>query len=327
MSSAPTRFTGLTPATAPAGTPAQQAFQQAVLAVENLREQLRELEDAQAGARRAYWQQVGPLAGVVVQARRALFEPLEEALLLAYFSRAEERQITELILANARSLHERFGEDVADIVHKYRPTPGRPDDDSPEAAAPADAPEMADFGAAAHAQARQQRKAKASKAQEAAARQAREQQQRLLSNTKTVYRQLARANHPDLERDPARAEEKTTRMQRITAAYEANDLYTLLQLLSESGPTDAQADDVLTSYTQALLQQQMELKQRLNELKYGPNGFAGSTGKKQQAELRQLKRQLRAEADYVLHITRLVQEPDDLRTVLRELAAAGQETV
>ena len=316
MSAAPTRFTGLAPATATPDTSAQQAFQQAVLAVENLREQLRELEEAQAGARRAYWQQVGPLAGAAVQARRALFGPLEEALLLAYFSRAEEEQIRELILANARTLHERFGEDVAAVLTRYGPAPRRP------AAAPAEAPdfstsELAAEAGAAHQQARRQQKTKAARARQEAERRAREQQQRLLSNTKTVYRQLARANHPDLERDPTLAAEKTTRMQRITAAYEADDLYALLQLLAESATADAQTDDVLTAYTQALLLQQAELKQRLTALKYGPNGFAGSTGKRQQAELRQLKRDLRAEADYVQHISRLAEEPEELRALLK----------
>ena len=315
MSNTPVRLSALAPTDAPA-TSARAAFRQAVLAVENLREQLRELEEAQAGARRAYWQQVGPLAGAVVRARRALFAPLEEALLLAYFSRAEEEQVKELLLANARTLHERFGEDVAEVLTKYGPAPRRPIDTAAEAPAAPTSNAGAEAGAA-HQQARRQQPTKAARARQAAEHRAREQQQRLLSNTKTVYRQLARANHPDLERDPTLAAEKTTRMQRITAAYEADDLYTLLQLLAEAAPADAQTDDVLTAYTQALLQQQTELKQRLNALKYGPHGFAGSTGKRQQAELRQLKRDLRAEVDYVQHISRLAAEPEQLRALLK----------
>ncbi|UOQ64701.1 hypothetical protein [Hymenobacter volaticus] len=103
------------------GSPAQQAFREAVQQVEGLRQRLRDLQVEQAEARRRYWQQVGPAARTVVEARRALFAPLEEALLLPYFSRKEERQITEFILGNARSLHNRFGEDTADIVLKYAP--------------------------------------------------------------------------------------------------------------------------------------------------------------------------------------------------------------
>ena len=65
----------------------------------------------------------------------------------------------------------------------------------------------------------------------------------------------------------------------------------------------------------------------MNELKYGPNGFVTSSGKKQELELRQLKRDLRAEAEYVQHVGRLLAEAEGLREVLRQLAAEGLDTV
>ncbi|GAA3925988.1 J domain-containing protein [Hymenobacter algoricola] len=294
------------------GTAAQQAFRQAVLDVENLRERLQELENGQAEARRRYWQQVGPLAQTVVAARRGLFAPLEEALLRPYFSRAEHRQIGELILGNAQSLHRRFGEDVADILRRHAAAAPAPPEPEP----------AADEAAAAPAK----RQTKKQKARQAAAQ---AEQQHLLGNTKTLYRQLARANHPDLERDPARAAEKTARMQQIIRAYEANDLYTLLQLLSEHAPgqADTESEELLTRYTQALRQQQDELKLRMNELKYGATSTFAATGKKQEAELRQIKRGLRAEADYLQQISQLIQDSEGLRDVLRQLSAAGQEVI
>ncbi|RPD47918.1 J domain-containing protein [Hymenobacter sediminis] len=317
------------PAQAPS-TPAQQAFRAAVEQVEGLRQRLRELRQEQAEARRRYWQQVGPAAATVVEARRALFGPLEEALLLDYFSRLEHRQIQEVILGNARALQDRFGEDAEDMLRKYAPRRRvEEEEDMPTAEVPTPAVDPNNLPpheqAAAHARAR--RKSKAERAEEAAAQEARAQQQRLLSNTKTLYRQLARIHHPDLARDPATQQQKTALMQRITEAYETNDLYTLLQLLSEAGPTEATDDDVLTRYTQALHQQQTELKQQLNALKFGENGFFGSTGKKREQEIRQLKRHLRAEAEYLTHIRQLMQEPEGLRQVLRELAAEGHETI
>ena len=106
---------------APVGTPAQQAFRAAVAQVEGLRQRLRELQEEQKDARRRYWQQVGPAARAVVEARQALFAPLEESLLLSYFSRLEERQITALLVGNARALQNRFGEDAAEILRKYAP--------------------------------------------------------------------------------------------------------------------------------------------------------------------------------------------------------------
>ena len=220
-----------------AGSPAQQAFRQAILDVENLRERLRDLRAQQAETRRRYWQQVGPAATAVVAARRALFPALEEALLLDYFSRQEEAQITELILGNARSLEERFGEDEGDIIRKYAPAGHRR---APREAAKKDPPAgknpepdfIPDPTLPPHEQAaaaRARRKTKAQRVQEAAAR---ANQQQLESNTKTIYRQLARTHHPDLERDPTKQADKTAQMQRITEAYEADDLYTLLQLLA-----------------------------------------------------------------------------------------------
>jgi len=315
-----------------AGSPAQQAFRQAILDVENLRERLLDLRAQQAETRRRYWQQVGPAATAVVAARRALFPALEEALLLGYFSRQEEAQITELILGNARSLEERFGEDEGNIIRKYAPTEHHR---APREAAKKDPPAgknpepdfTPDPTLPPHEQAaaaRARRKTKAQRVQEAAAR---ANQQQLESNTKTIYRQLARTHHPDLERDPTKQADKTAQMQRITEAYEADDLYALLQLLAESGPADAAADDVLARYSRALLQQQITLKQEMNELKYGPNGFVTGSGKKQELELRLLKRDLRAEAEYVQHVGRLLAEAEGLREVLRQLAAEGLDTV
>ncbi|MCR5886579.1 hypothetical protein LRS06_02080 [Hymenobacter sp. J193] len=117
------------------GTPAQQAFREAVAQVEGLRQRLRELQQEQAEARRRYWQQVGPAAQEVVRARQALFAPLEEALLLGYFSRLEEQQITALLIGNARALQNRFGEDAAEILRKYAPR-RRADDNDEDAEAP-----------------------------------------------------------------------------------------------------------------------------------------------------------------------------------------------
>ncbi len=312
----------------PAGTFVQQAFRQAILDVENLRERLRDLRAEQAEARRRYWQQVGPAATAVVAARRSLFPSLEDALLLGYFSRLEEQQITDLIVGNAQTLEQRFGEDEGEILRKYAPTAHRHHaaQARPEQHRSAEIPEhyTPDPTLPPHEQAaaaaRARRKTKTQRAKEDAEQ---ADQKQLETNAKTIYRQLARTHHPDLERDPEKQADKTAQMQRITEAYEADDLYTLLQLLAESGPADADSDDVLARYTRALLQQQTALKQEMNELKYGPNGFVGTSTKKQELELRQLKRDLRAEAEYVEQVGRLIHEADGLREVLRQLAAEG----
>jgi hypothetical protein len=49
----------------------------------------------------------------------------------------------------------------------------------------------------------------------------------------TIYKQLAKVLHPDLERDPVQKAEKEALMKKLTTAYEDNDLHTLLSLQME----------------------------------------------------------------------------------------------
>ena len=310
MHLAPILLPALTDA-APA-SPAQNTFRAAVQAVESLRQQLHELRTAQTTARQRYWQQVGPAAAAVVTARRALYEPLENALLLGYFSRLETQQITAWILANARDLQTRFGEDEAAVLARH----GRPatleavDDDGDGHATSAPTPGL-----------KSARPPRLNKAERAAAQAEAAAQAALATNAKTVYRQLARAHHPDLQRDPAAQAEKTALMQQIIAAYETDDLLGLLQLLAELPTADPASDDLLLRYAQALAQQQRRLKLDIQALTYGPDHQAPLSPKRQEIELRQLKRDLRDEAAYVQEITRLVADPAQLRQLLRQQAA------
>ena len=281
-------------------------------AVEGLRQQLRELRTAQATARQRYWQQVGPAATAVVVARRALYAPFENALLLSYFSRLEEQQIIGWITANARGLEARFGEDEAAMLAKYarQTAPGEASAEAPANPAPASPSKPA-------------RPARLSKAERAAAQAEAAAQAALATNAKTVYRQLARAHHPDLQRDPAAQAEKTALMQRIIAAYEADDLLGLLQLLADLPTADPASDELLLRYAQALAQQQRTLKLEIQALKYGPDNQAPLSPKRQELELRQLKRDLRDEAAYVLEVTRMAQDPSGLRELLRQIGPQG----
>ena len=312
----------------PTGTPAQQAFRQTIRAVEALREQLHALRATQAATRQAYWQQVGPLATGTVAARRALYEPLETALLSGYLSRAEEQQVTELLLHNAQSLQERFGEDEAAIVARYAPAP-TPPQPTPLATEPAETPTPPLHEQAA-ATARERRQQRAQAARQAQAQQADTAGQALLQNTKAAYRQLARLHHPDRAAlaDAATQQAQTELMQRITAAYAAGDLAALLTLLADT-PTSAaptpEADDLLRRYTQALAQQQAQLSQQLATAQRPVADAPWSgTEKQQRTRLREIKRSLRAETEYLGLLWQHLQEPADLRDWLRELTAHGQ---
>lgn len=316
----------------PTGTPVQQAFRQAIRVVEEIREQLRTLRTAQAATRQAYWRQVGPLAAATVVARRALYAPLESALLEGYLSRAEMQQVTELIVHNAHSLQDRFGEDESAILSRYTPV-------APPAQPPAAAPEATDTTtslprheqAATDARARRQQRAHAARA--AKARAADTEGQALLQNTKAAYRQLARLHHPDRA---AQADESTQRvqtelMQRITAAYAAGDLAALLTLLAAAPtttPPTLETEELLHRYTQALAQQQAQLAKELTAAQHADGNAPWSgTEKQQRLRLRQLKRDLRAEMDYLAYLVQQLAESTNLKVLLKELTNQRQRTL
>jgi len=320
-------------AAAPAATPAQQAFQQALQAVATLRDQLHGLRTAQAAARQTYWRQVGPLAAAAVAARRALYQPLEQALTGGYLSRAEETQVIELLRHNATSLQDRFGEDEAAILARYAPVVVAPEaEEAAETehgpAIPPSAGQPPHEQAAAAARARRQQRAQLAHA--AKSRAADTEGQALLQNTKAAYRQLARLHHPDraAQADAATQQTQTALMQRITAAYAGGDLATLLTLLAET-PTEAipppEAEALLLRYTQALAQQQAQLRQQVAAAQRPAEDAPWSgTEKQQRTRLRELKRALRDETDYLLLLARQLDEPATLRSLLRELSASGQ---
>jgi ketosteroid isomerase-like protein len=315
----------------PTGTPAQQAFRQTIGAVEALREQLYALRAAQAATRQAYWQQVGPLAAATVAARRALYEPLEAALLGGYLSRAEEQQVTELVLRNAQSLQERFGEDESAILARYAPAP-TPPLPAPPPASPTEAPKQPLHEQAA-ATARERRQQRAQAARQAQAQQADTAGQALLQNTKAAYRQLARLHHPDRAAlaDMATQQAQTELMQRITAAYAAGDLAALLSLLADaptSIPPTAEADELLRRYTQALAQQLAQLSQQLATAQRPVADAPWSgTEKQQRARLREIKRSLRAETEYLTYLLPQLQEPVLFKELLRELTTHNQASL
>ncbi len=317
----------LLPDHVPTSTPLQQAFRQAIRTAENLREQLQALRTAQAAARQAYWQQVGPLAAATVASRRALYEPLEMALTAGYLSRAEEKQVTELLLRNALSLQMRFGEDEAASVARY--SAASPATDLMPTPSSVELPPYELAAAAAQARRQQQQQ----QAREAQAKAADTAGQALLQNTKAVYRQLARLHHPDraAQASAAAQQTQTALMQRITAAYAAGDLAGLLALLADeeaSAPPTVEAEELLQRYTQALVQQQAQLSQQLAQAQRPLEDAPWSgTEKQQRTRLRQIKRDLRAESEYLGFLLAQLREPASLRNLLRELTAAGQQEI
>lgn len=91
----------------------------------------------------------------------------------------------------------------------------------------------------------------------------------------TLYRQLAKLLHPDLEQDPARRQEKEAAMKELTTAYRANDLHALLrmeiQFISREQADAARLSDrKLSLYVSVLREQVASLKETLHSLGHHP---------------------------------------------------------
>lgn len=95
----------------------------------------------------------------------------------------------------------------------------------------------------------------------------------------SIYKQLAKVFHPDLEQDPEQRVEKEKLMKRLTNAYENDDLHTLLSLEMEwmnrsNQNKNMKSDDQLKIYNSILKDQIDALQQNLQiilfDIRYMP---------------------------------------------------------
>lgn len=108
-----------------------------------------------------------------------------------------------------------------------------------------------------------------------------EEEKATTQTVRTIYRDLVKALHPDREPDPAEKARKTELLQRVTAAYERNELLTLLRLQLELERLDPAhlenlADAQLAPYNRLLREQVRELEQSLFEEQMAASQFSGS---------------------------------------------------
>lgn len=93
--------------------------------------------------------------------------------------------------------------------------------------------------------------------------------------TVSIYKQLAKALHPDLEQDPAMRERKHTLMQELTKAHREGDLHTLLRLelewiKREEGDLERLGDEKLAIYSELLEEQVADLQEEIREVALTP---------------------------------------------------------
>jgi hypothetical protein len=94
-------------------------------------------------------------------------------------------------------------------------------------------------------------------------------------NISSIYKQLAKIFHPDLEPDEQLKLEKEELMKQLTNAYENKDLHTLLRLelvwiQKDENNADKLTDDKLSIYNEVLREQVTELEVEMSDMLYHP---------------------------------------------------------
>ena len=293
-------------------TAAQREFNKLVIKVEELRERLQKETRRLDKALAFYGEHIHPRLKQLASARKAVvrglaaflgagglkrkkdretlkeiiaeqldevlqdFVPGEDEDLRALFERIHgidyetlERQEMDQVRSEMESMFEDFGLDID--LSDLRP------DMSDEAMA-AKAAEMADRirqKAEQEEQAfheRPRRKSKKQLEREDRMKQVEEARRRSIAS---IYKQLAKVLHPDLEQDDERRRHKVALMQELTTAYHNNDLHTLLRLelqwiQREESNVERLTEEKLAIYNQVLKDQISELKQEIASLPYHP---------------------------------------------------------
>ncbi|AEI48213.1 J domain-containing protein [Runella slithyformis] len=99
---------------------------------------------------------------------------------------------------------------------------------------------------------------------------------------RTIYLDLVKAFHPDRETDEAEKDRKTEIMQRVTEAYEKNDVLTLLRLQLELERIDQShieslAEAHLNYYNKILREQTKELEEQYEQLQFQALALGGQS--------------------------------------------------
>ncbi|MCW5557215.1 MAG: J domain-containing protein [Verrucomicrobiae bacterium] len=144
----------------------------------------------------------------------------------------------------------------------------------------------------------------------------------------SLYKQLAKLLHPDLESNPARRETKESAMKRLTTAYKDRDLHALLELElewihAEGADASRLSGEKLRVYNGILRDQVDDLERRLNELpmhpRYAPlHRYCGPFDGPGTLDPREIRRQLTVQLKDLKELATRLAGPDAL-PVVRQL--------
>ncbi|MCY7350095.1 MAG: hypothetical protein LH606_05445 [Cytophagaceae bacterium] len=341
---------------------AQRAFNRFVKRIQALEQDIKNHQQWKSVAHQRAQQEIVPLEQQLADQRVVLVKLLDRQHGVKFFRAAERKRLAELILEQCYDLIEQFGhQELKPIFEKYQ---GQDFDEanteadveigqamkdvfaqmfgiemaddvdvsSPEKLQAYLAQKMAEQQAQAeeaHHEAEQRRASRKKTPKQLAAEERRKTEEKHLSlAVRKVYMDLVKTFHPDREPDEAERQRKTEIMQRVTAAYNDDNLFELLKLQLEFERVDPDhletlADDQLKAYNKLLKSRVDELEAELFGLRGGTgfgdfeSRFVGSPAKMDWSfgqAVKQLKAALRQlEADL-----RRLEDPAQLREFLKE---------
>ncbi|MCU0438879.1 MAG: hypothetical protein MUC49_13345 [Raineya sp.] len=150
------------------------------------------------------------------------------------------------------------------------------------------------------------------------------EQNKILNKTvKTLYTDLAKILHPDLEHNDDKKQEKTELMHQVTTAYEKNDVFALLNLhikYAQEGENklDAIAEEQIKLYIIHLNEQIKDLEDQIH-LKRFANFSPMMEWAGQKNFERKVKQEEKGMKDEVLSLKTMVMEADDIAIFKKRL--------
>jgi hypothetical protein len=289
-------------------TKSQKAFNRYVKRIQTLERDIENFRQWKTLAHERAQRELAPLENALADKRVLLVKLLDRQHEAKFFRAAERKRLAELILDQCYDLIEQFGrEEVKPIFEKHQGQSFEEadaeadaeigqtmkhvfaqmygielDDDvdvsSPEKFQAYLAEKLAERQAQAEEAQRQadERRANRKKTpkQQAAEERRQREEKHLSLAVRKIYMDLVKAFHPDREPDEDERRRKTEIMQRVTEAYNADNLFELLKLQLEFNRVDADhleslADEQLKAYNKLLKSRVDELENEFFQLRGG----------------------------------------------------------
>ncbi len=332
-------------------TKLQQEFNDKTQQIDKLKQQISARQASIDIAQNRFEKELKPFILQIVEQRVEIVKLLDEAYTLPFFKRNETDKLSDLIVRITHELitgHNR--KDMLEYYNKYAEVAyyertsftendsqdqhSNPQEEAFEAESKTtDYPDFEDYQAQLDWENEQREREKQNrqkdrktKAQQAKEAQAKAELNNISKASRRVYTELAKQLHPDKEQDENARPWKEEAMKKVTQAYHNDDFFELLRLQMEflqEQKLHTLPEDQLKYYIQILSDQVKELKDELANFSYSHNAdfynsFCG-TPKQMNQKFKQAKEDLAYELQNLKINFRNLQDPQEIRMMLKEL--------